>query len=135
MRHPFIDYCVTNPHFTLIIFSLSTAVRPDTNDVCILLSDISYDWDKIAKHLKVPFGFREEFRKRVGIDDSERLAAVIDKWDNLECSDVTWETVIDALISAGQKKTARKVEEYLLNDTKAKKYNFTSGKIHVAWCI
>ncbi len=104
---------------------MPTVVRPDTNEVCILLNDISYDWDNIAKHLKVPFGFQEEVRKSVGIDDCGRLAAVINKWDNLEYSDITWDTVIDVLISAGHKKTARKVEEYLLSDAKAQKYNFT----------
>ncbi len=91
-----------------------------------LLEGTSGDWDKIARHLKVCFKFQEELRKNVGVDDSWRLDAVLNKWDNSECSEVTWDTVIDVLKRAGHNKTAREVEEYLLNDTKAiKKYNFT----------
>ncbi len=115
-------------HFTTIIFSLSIALTPDTDDVCILLGQISYDWDNIALHLGVPFGFRQGLRKIEGSDNNERLAAVVNKWDQSRSSDVSWEKLIDALEKAGHKKTADEVEQYLINNPIAKrKYNFTGN--------
>ncbi len=118
--------CLHISRLTSIFFSLSTAVRPDTNKVCILLNDISYDWDNIAQHLGVPFGFREGLHMDCGRNNNGKLAAVINKWDQSQCSDVTWDILIDALGKAGLQKTADEVKRYLINDPEAKrKYNFT----------
>ncbi len=96
--------------------------------MCILLNVISNDWGNIAQHLGVPFGFREGLRLDYGRNNNEKLAAVINKWDESQCSDVTWDRLIDVLGKAGLQKTADEVKKYLINDPEAKrKYNFTTG--------
>ncbi len=115
-------------HLTTILVSLSTAVRPDTNDVCIRLNDISYDWGNIAQHLGVPSGIRQGLYKDCGRNNNEKLDAVLNEWDQSQCSDVTWDKLVDALGKAGHQKTADEVKQYLINDPEAKrKYNCTIG--------
>ncbi len=87
--------------------------RVEPNDVCILLNDISRDWDNIGQSLRVPFEFRDELYKDGGRNNNGKLEAVINKWDQSQCSPVTWDRLIEALNDTGHKKTIEKIQRHL----------------------
>ena len=99
------------------------AARPDPNDVFILLKSISYNWCDIGRGLGVGVGFRKSLKLRDGDTNNGNLEEIIQEWDQTECSQVSWDTVLDMLEDLKYVKKAREVKKYLLHDSNAKKYN------------
>ncbi len=63
-----------------------------------LLRDRAYQWNDIGRELRVSYGYREGL-KREGVmtTDETKLECVIMKWEQSQCSDVTWSNVIKVL--------------------------------------
>ena len=88
------------------------------------LNSISYDWDNIALHLKVPFGFRQQLKKDP-MDNDRKLVQVIHKWYQSACSEVSWNKIIEVLEHLNYTKTVCEIENDLLTNSDAK-YNWSN---------
>ncbi len=84
-------------HLFQFIVDLSQAPDPITV-VYDLLRDRAYQWNDIGRELRVSYGYREGL-KREGVQstDETKLDSVIFKWEQSQCSDVTWSNVIKVL--------------------------------------
>ncbi len=73
-------------------------LAPFVNDLYFLVRNRSYQWHDIGRELGLPFGYREGL-KREGVmtSDETKLECVIMKWEQSQCSDVTWSNVINVL--------------------------------------
>ena len=92
----YINYVLIHVSFVLDESILSQA--PHSTDVFNLLKVKAYDWDNIGRGFEVPYGYREGLkRKGVTSTDEGKLEDVIMKWMESECSDVTWNKVIEVL--------------------------------------
>ena len=71
---------------------------PDPNDVFELLNDQMSCWDDIGRKLGVSYGDRQILlAEGLMTSPAHKLEAVIMKWVESECSDVTWSKVIEVL--------------------------------------
>ena len=79
----------------------------------------STEWNAIGRELGVSHNDREKLRKRIELSDDDRLEMVLIKWKKSECTDVSWDTIIDMLKDLKLNNVAREVTQYLLTDRKA----------------
>ena len=86
---------------------------PNSADVFDLIKCHSSRWDEFASGLRVPFDTRESLRRNIALEDGGRLERVVVKWIESQCSPVTWENIIDTLVSMDLKRTAGEVQDYL----------------------
>ena len=71
-------------------------------------------WFEIGKELRVEDDFLESLRKKGDArTDKEKLGEVLGEWIDSQCSDVTWQKVMDVMITLRKKKQAQQVKEYL----------------------
>ena len=98
--------------------------KPDLEDVLYLLKQKSSKWDEIGGGLKVCYDFRQcQLKQGMMTDAQQRLEAVLNKWIESECSEVSWNHLIRVLIDIKLVDVAEKVKSYLLTDLSAiKKY-------------
>ncbi len=83
------------------------------------LKGISNKWNAIGRELEVSHNYREELKMRNDLNGYDRLEMILVNWKESECSDVSWDTIIDMLKDLKQNNVAREVMQYLLNDEKA----------------
>ena len=98
--------------------------KPDLEDVLDQLKRKSFEWYKIGVGLKVDYNFRQS-QLKVGImtNDLERLETVLNKWIESECSEVSWNHLIQVMKDMELVDVAEKVKSYLQTDLSAiKKY-------------
>ncbi len=88
---------------------------PDLHDVHKLLSPHSYEWDRIGRALRVPYGYRREL-ERERISDDCRLEGVLNKWIETESVPVTWDRLIEGLEEIELRDIIRSVREFLKTD-------------------
>ncbi len=63
-----------------------------------LLRVKAVEWNNIGREFRVPVGYREELMREGIMSDSEsKLERVLYRWVESECSDVTWNKVIEVL--------------------------------------
>ena len=86
---------------------------PNSAVVFDLIKCHSSRWDEFASGLRVPFDTRESLRHNIALEDGGRLERVVVKWIESQCSPVTWENIIDTLVSMDLKRTAGEVQDYL----------------------
>ncbi len=79
----------------------------------------STKWNAIARGLGISHNYREELRKRIELSNQDRLEMVLINWKESQCSDVSWDTIIDMLRDLKLNNVAREVIQYLLTDRKA----------------
>ena len=100
--------------------------KPNLEDVLDQLKRKSCKWYKIGVGLKVDHDFRQcQLKKGIMTSDLERLEAVLNKWIESECSEVSWNHLIKVLIDMELVDVADKVKSYLRTDLSAiKKYRW-----------
>ena len=86
---------------------------PYNSDVMYFIKCHSARWDEFGSELRVPCDTRESLRRDVTLDDKGRLERVLMKWIQSQCSPVTWQNVIDTLLSMELKTTAGEVHDWL----------------------
>ena len=86
---------------------------PNSSEVFDLIKCHSARWDEFASELRVPCNTRDSLGRNISLEDGGRLDRVVEKWVESQCSPVTWENVIDTLLSMDLKTTAGKVQDYL----------------------
>ncbi len=63
-----------------------------------LLRDRAYQWNDIGREFGVDYGYRNELQMQgVQTTSKDKLESVIMKWEQSQCSDVTWSNVIKVL--------------------------------------
>ena len=100
--------------------------KPDLKDVHNLLKQKSSKWDEIGGGLKVCYNFRQcQLKEGLTTSAQQKLEAVLNKWIESECSEVSWNHLIQVLIDMELVEVAEKVRRYLQNDLSAiKKYDW-----------
>ena len=81
-------------------------------DVLRLTKCISASWNELGIALDVSFNVRESLQTS-NLDNDWKLETVLQKWNGKQTSDVTWETILKALVECEQRNIAREVQEYL----------------------
>ena len=73
---------------------------------------VAVKWREIGEELKVPKEYLDllQTKKRTY---SFKLEEILNKWDEIECSPVTWDNIIQVLVKLKFAETARRVKEHL----------------------
>ena len=91
--------------------------EPEKYDLQSLLCNslqMSPKWFDIGNNLRVEDGFLESLRKTGDArTDEEKLGEVLVEWIDSQCSDVTWQTIIDVMVNLRKKKQAQQLKQYL----------------------
>ena len=97
--------------------------RPEMDDVVPLLKTISASWNDIGCELKVPFNDRQTLLRDLSQNDAGKLETVLHNWiGGTQETDVTWEMLLKALESCGNKNIAIDVTIFLNKPEVYKKY-------------
>ena len=112
-----------------MFFVIGTVGKPDLEDVLNQLKPASCKWYEIGVSLKVNHDFRQcQLKKGIMTSDLERLKAMLNKWIESECSEVSWNHLIQVLIDMELVDVAEKVKNYLRTDLSAiKKYRWVNN--------
>ena len=102
--------------------SLILTMRPETNDAYQLLKPKATHWNGIAIELGVEAIYRYELRMLTSLDARDKLECVIKKWEESECSDFTWRTLIEAMKELEYNDVLRAIQEFLAKPDVIKKY-------------
>lgn len=79
-----------------------------------LLKKKSCNWDNIGRELGVNFAFREQLQKEGSLTTPEsKLEAVIAKWIESKCSEVSWNRIITMLKELEFNDSVEDVNKYL----------------------
>ncbi len=100
------------PIFTVIITSDHT-VELTLNGVYDLLKDKSDKWNDIGEALGISYNDRQIIRNNV---DGNKLEAVLNKWIESKCSEVSWNHLIKTLEELKLCDSADKLRNHLLHD-------------------
>ncbi len=85
-------------HVFIILDQLILSQVPHAIDVFNLLKVKAVQWNDIGREFKVSFGYCEELRMEGIMSTAEnKLERVLYRWVQSECSDVTWNKVIEVL--------------------------------------
>ena len=71
--------------------------EPDIFDIRNWLAEYKHKWMSIGEGLRVGDGDLQSIRRDTGLDDGDRLAAMLRKWRDSKCSPFTWQNIIDVL--------------------------------------
>ena len=69
---------------------------PGKTDLINLLSPFSYQWIEIGESLKIPYRDLKDLQYSSS-SDSSKLSKLLQKWIDMRCSPVTWQTIIDVV--------------------------------------
>ena len=109
-----------------MFFVIGTVLKckPDLEDVYNLLKQKSSKWDEIGGGLEVCYNFCQcQLKEGIMTSAQQKLEAVLNKWLESECSEVSWNHLIQVLIDMELVDVAEKVRRYLRTDLSAiKKY-------------
>ena len=98
--------------------------KPDLKDVHNLLKQKSSKWDEIGGGLEVCYNFRQ-CQESLTTSAQQKLEAVLNKWIESECSEVSWNHLTQVLKDMGLVDVAEKVRRYLQTDLSAiRKYDW-----------
>lgn len=92
------------------------------DDVVPLLKTISASWNSIGRELKVPFNDRQTLLGDLRQNDVGKLETVLHIWIGTDKTDVTWEMLLKALESCGNKNIATDVTIFLNKPQVYEKY-------------
>ena len=122
---------ITCNEYNEVFFVIGTVqkCKPDLEDVLNLLKRRSCKWYEIGVGLKVDNGFCQcQLKESIMTSDLEKLKAVLNKWIESECSEVSWNHLIQVLIDIELVDVAKKVRSYLQTDLSAiKKYRWVNN--------
>lgn len=97
--------------------------EPEIGDLRPMLRELSSMWKDIGAELGVPKDVLDGLRgKGEARSDSEKLEDVLSDWIDSQCSDVTWQKIIDVLKKLRKNKQAGKMTAYLQEDKVKEKY-------------
>ena len=117
--------------YNKVFFVIGTVqkCKPDLEDVLDQLKRKSCKWYEIGVGLKVDHDFRQcQLKEGIMTSDLKRLEAVLNKWIESECSEVSWNHLIQVLIDMELVDVAEKVKRYLQTDLSAiKKYHWVNN--------
>ena len=85
---------------------------PDIFELHRLIAGVSAMWYQIGIGLEVDEDFRKSIKQNIVGQDSVKLEEVLRRWDDSQCSPVTWDRIIKVLDFVGKHKLATKVGEY-----------------------
>ena len=82
----------------MILFAIGDILNqePVIFDICNCLADYKYKWRSIGEGLRVRHGDLTSIGNNKP-DDSERLAEMLRRWKDSQCSPCTWRNIIDVL--------------------------------------
>ena len=125
----FTYYITLNNEYNKVFFVIGTVGKPDLEDVLDQLKQKSCKWYEIGVGLKVDHDFRQcQLKEGIMTSDLKRLEAVLNKWIESECSEVSWNHLIQVLIDIELVDVAEKVRSYLQTDLSAiKKYHWVNN--------
>ena len=72
--------------------------RPMTIDLQRLLKPISYQWIEIGESLNIPYDVLKRSQSFPS-PDVNKLSEMLQIWIDMQCSPVTWQTIIDVVSS------------------------------------
>ena len=83
------------------------------------LKSYSHEWDTIGRGLEVKYSFRQS-QEKLGImrTDEQKLEAVLDKWIQSSCSEVSWDHLIKVLEKLEFCQLADNVKQYLRDNSR-----------------
>ena len=88
-----------------------------------LLRDKQSDWYAIGEALKVSYDYRRGIRQQgVMTDNRNKLEDVLHKWEQSQCSDVTWRNVIDVFYKLKYKSELKNAKQFLEKEETIKEY-------------
>ena len=113
------------PYSSDITYKDMLLKEPEKKDVLDMLRQKSARWKEFAIALDVDDNLCDELTKAGSMASSyEKLDAVLEEWIESQCSDVTWQKVIDVLKKLNLNRTASEVRKFLEQDKiKLKYYN------------
>ena len=117
--------------FNKVFFVIGTVQKskPDLEDVLDQLKQQSNKWNEIGGGLRVGFDFRQcQLRDGAMTTAQQKLEAVLNKWIESKCSEVSWNHLIQVLIDIELGGVADEVKSYLQTDPNAiKKYHWVNN--------
>ena len=79
--------------------------RPMKSDLERLLGPISYQWIEIGESLNIPYHVLKRLQSFRSLD-ANKLSEMLQIWIDMQCSPVTWQTIIDVVSSPPVKNKA-----------------------------
>ena len=85
---------------------------PNIFELHRLIVGVSAMWYEIGTGLEVDENFRDGLKNNIVGQDSVKLEKVLRRWEDSQCSPVTWDRIIKVLDFVGKHKLATKVGEH-----------------------
>ena len=94
-----------------------------------LLKQQSFNWDSIGEGLGVSYGFRQCCLKEgIMTSEQQKLEAVLNNWIESECSEVSWDYLMEVLIKLDLTCPASDMKKYLQTNLSAiRKYHWINS--------
>ncbi len=83
------------------------------------LRRVSVEWNAIGRELGISYDYREELRRRSDLSKEDRLEMILIKWKQSECSEISWDNIINVLKDLEFNDVAKNVMWFLQEDDKA----------------
>ena len=64
-----------------------------------LLCPIAFKWQEIGTALKINYGDLKSIQRNSSYSDVDKLSEVLQLWINKESTDVTWSTILSAVMN------------------------------------
>ena len=96
--------------------------KPQEYDVYRQLKKESTNWNEFGRALRVSLNFRDELRNDGSLSNDDRLEKMLHEWSKSECSEVSWDKIIEVLKELDHNSMATEVKNYLLHNPEAVQY-------------
>ena len=73
-----------------LLNSFNSGSNPTVAQMFKILEEKSANWDGIGRELGILLNYRQQLRKNIGLEDPDRLEAVLNKWVESTSPPVTW---------------------------------------------
>ena len=109
---------------------------PTEYDVYRVLKHKAVKWNAIGRELGVKLHDREKIEKTFGLECEDKLERVLLMWIEYQCSEVTWQNVLDVLEELKFIDTIQSVKEYLARPEVMNRYSqYVLTTIHYYSCV
>lgn len=96
--------------------------KPSLTDAFHLLRDKSSHWHDIGRDLEVSINYRKSLRTLTESDDV-KLEDILNRWLESECSEVSWNHLIEVLEELKFRDIIHDIQKFLGTDKAIKKYS------------
>ena len=95
---------------------------PEVNDVYKSIKEQAANWNDLAIELKIDENTRTTLLNDARLTNHGKLEHILQKWHQVQPSDVTWEKILEVLESLMFRRTAGEVKRFLEKPDVIKKY-------------